>query len=150
MQKIKDIIAFLINLNLVDAGQIVSFVDDPRIVPSGKVKSGDRESVLLYRQSYTATINVDRYPHEVHSAELLFAHVATWLLTHDKNRDEIAKPDINVEVLEDNTADIEISIEFEEDVYGVEDPAGSIKLDGKNYRLADPVVDYAETGEVTA
>jgi len=151
MEKIKAITAFLINLNLVDAGQIESYVDEPSIVPSGKVESeGKDNSVLLYRQSYTCTINVDKYPHSKHPAELLFAHVATWLLTHDKDRDEIAEPGIDVDVLDDSTANIEISIEFDEDVFGVEDPSGPIVLDGINYRLADPVVNYAETGEVTA
>ena len=41
-----------------------------------------------------------------------------------------------------------VRIEFEEDVYGVEDPAGTILLKGRAYRIADPLIDYVLAGDV--
>lgn len=69
-------------------------------------------------------------------------------MQNDGDRDEIATPDTDVDILDDETADIEITISFEEDVHAVPDPAGTIVLSGQHYRLADVNIKYAEDGEV--
>ncbi len=46
------------------------------------------------------------------------------------------------------TANVEIKIGFEEDVYVVEDNSGPIAINGVMYQLADLVIDIAEQGEV--
>lgn len=146
MIKLAQLTRFLIELNLVAAEQIDSWVENPRIVPSGK--SLGNGQIVMYRHEYDAVIVIERYPHKVHSAQLLFAHICSWVMNND-DRDEIARPRIDVDILDDDTADIEISISFEEDGMVVEDPAGDIELYGKRYRLDDAVINYAETGEVT-
>ncbi len=147
MKKIADITAFLINLNLVAAENIESFVDDPKVVPSGTEVSHD--SLVLYRCDYTCTVNIDDYPHKEHAAELLFGHVCAWLMNNDCERLQIAQPRIDVDILDNDTANIEIQIDFEEDVLAIEDPAGDIFLNNKYYRILDSDIFYAETGEVT-
>lgn len=146
MIKLQQITQFLVNLNLVDVSQIDSWVENPQIVPSGKsLGSG---GIVLYRQEYDAVISIERFPHKNHPAELLFGQICAWLMESDPDRDEIAKPRTDVDILDDQTADIEITISFEENIEAVPDPAGTINLGGTLYRLADAVIDYAETGEV--
>lgn len=145
MNKIKALTAFLIGLDLVAAENIESFVDDPKIIPSGKVLS--HNSIILYRQDYTATIYVEDYPHKEHPAELLFGQVCAWLLNNDE-RFDIPSPAVNIDILDNATANIEISIEFKEDVTAIEDEAGPIELEGVRYRILDSDLFYAETGDV--
>jgi hypothetical protein len=149
MKQLAAITAFLINLDLVAAEQIDSWVENPQIVPAGTVRTA--KGVVIYRQSYTAMIAIERYPHKRHPAELLFAHISAWLIEHDGERfdNEDAKITTDVEILENDTADIMVSIDFIEEVEIVEDPAGTIQLAGKTWKLADIEIDYAEEGEVT-
>lgn len=145
MHKLAAITAFLVQQNLVAAEQIDSWVENPRIVPAAEVRG---EAIVLYRQTYEAVISIERYPHKTHPAELLFALVACWLMDNDAEREQIATPQTEVDILDASTADIEITLEFEEDITAVEDPAGPILFNGKKYRLAIDVIDYAEEGEV--
>ena len=147
MIKLQQITAFIVGLDLVAAENIDAWVENPKIVPRGK--SMGEGGILLYTQTYDAVISIERFPHREHPAELLFGHVCAWLMENDGERDDIADPNTDVDILDDETADIEINISFEEDVFAVPDPAGQIVLDGNHYRLADVVVDYAEDGEVT-
>ena len=146
MLKLQQITDFLVQLNLVAAEQIDSWVENPQMIPSGEDSGAG--GVLLYRQTYDAVISIERFPHQHHPVELLFAHISVWLMNNDSERDEIATPQTEVDVLDDSTADIEISISFEEELYGIEDPAGTIELFGTRYRLDSQLVNYAETGEV--
>lgn len=145
MHKLAQITAFLVQQNLVAVEQIDSWVENPNIVPAGELRG---DGIILYRQTYDAVISIERYPHKNHPAELLFALVCAWLMDNDADRDDIPTPQTDVDILDDETADVEITISFEEDVIGIEDPAGPIPFNGLNYRLADDVIDYAETGEV--
>jgi hypothetical protein len=149
MKQIAAITAFLIDLDLVAAEQIESWVENPQIVPAGTVRTA--KGVVIYRQSYTAVIAIERFPHKVHPAELLFAHISAWLIEHDGERfdNEDAKITTDVEILDDDTADILVSIDFVEEVEIVEDADGPIALAGKTWSLAGIEIDYAEAGEVT-
>lgn len=146
MIKLQQITKHLLSLNLVAAEQIDSWVENPQIIPSAK--SLGQGTVVLYRQTYDAVIYIERFNHQAHPAELLFGCVCAWLMENDDDRDEIAAPRTDVEILDDNLADIEITISFEEDVIAVLDPAGLIELGGERYRLAGPVINYAESGDL--
>lgn len=143
----------LVNLDLVAAENIESFADEPRIVPSGKMETVitgvNQPGIVLYRQTYTATFFIERYPFNEHPVEELFGQVAAYLLENGNGTGEIPHPETDVEILDDNTADIEFSVEFEQDVYAVEDPAGPIVLRGKNYAITTPVVDIATEADIT-
>lgn len=146
MRKLAELTQFLIALDLVAVERIDSWAEDPRIIPSGKINTGG--SIVLYRHEYDAVISFDRWPYREHPAELLFAQVCAWIINHDADRDDNAQPRIDVDVIDDNVAEITITIDFEEDVYGVADPAGPVVIGGIHYRLADPIIDYALSGEV--
>jgi len=148
MKQLADLTAFLISLNLVAVENIDSYIDDPKIIPSGKLTSDD--SIILYRLDYTATINIEAYPHKRHAPELLFGHLCAWLMDNDAERDEIATPNVDVDILDNETADIEISIDFEEDVHAIEDITGEISLNGKQYKILASDLYYAKSGDLSA
>lgn len=146
MIKLQQLTAYLLNLNLVAAEQLDSWVENPQIIPSGKDLG--QGSIVLYHQTYDAVIYIERFNHQKHPAELLFGCVCAWLMQHDADRDEIAAPRTDVEILDNGSADIEISISFEEDVIAVKDPAGHIEFGEDHYRLAGPIINYAESGDL--
>lgn len=149
MKQLAAITSFLLDLDLVAAEQIESWVENPQMVPAGTVRIAT--GIVIYRQTYTAVIAIERFPHKRHPVELLFAHISAWLIDNDGDRfdDEDAKITTDVEIMDDNTADIEISIDFIEEVGMIEDALGTIMLSGKKYKLADIEIYYAETGEVS-
>jgi len=152
MRQLAELTALLIGLDLVAAENIESVADEPKITPSGKVVTlitGVNEpGVILYRQTYTGLFFIDDYPFDKHPVEELFGQICAYLLENGNGTDEIPVPQTNVDVLDNGTANIEVQIKFEQDVYGVEDPAGTIPLKGRAYRVADPLIDYVLTGDV--
>lgn len=152
MKQIAAVTSFLVGINLVDAVQIDAWVENLQIQSLGADQNAG--NVTLFRQTYDAVITIERFPHKVHPAELLFGHLAAWLIDHDGDDVRLdgseATIQPEVDVLDDSTADLIITIDFVEDVTAIEDAAGPITLNGKNYRLADPDHWYAETGEVAA
>jgi len=139
MKQLAAFMVFLTELDLVAAEQITSYVDKVQLLPSGKIKGAtvSPDTCVICRQKYTAMIDIERFPHAVHSPALLFAHVSGWLIDHDKNRYDLtdSQPEIIVDVLDEQTADVLIEIEFVEEVLLVSDNSGAIALAGKQWRL---------------
>lgn len=152
MKQLAELTALLINLDLVAAENIESFADELKIIPSGTMitlPTGVNEpGIILYRQTYTGLFFIDDYPFDKHPVEELFGQICGYLLDNGNGSEEIPVPETNVDVLDNGTANIEVQIKFEQDVYAVEDPAGTIPLKGKLYRVVDPVVDYVLTGDI--
>ena len=141
--------AFLLNLDMVAAENFDSWVEDPKIVPSGSVLSGDAEGIILFRQEYDAVFSFERFPHKRHHVNELFGQVCAWLIENDSDRDDIAQPHTDVDIRDDETADVEITISFTEDVEAIKDPAGLIVVGGETYSLGAAVIDVADEGDVT-
>jgi hypothetical protein len=73
----------------------------------------------------------------------------TWLAEHD-DRSQLSDPDpdIGVDVFDDDTAGLEISLSFEEDVFIIPDEQGMIDFLGERWSLQDPELWVAESGEL--
>lgn len=150
MKQLAAITEFLVGLDLVAAEQIESWVENPRIVPSATIKSSTG-GLVIYQQTYTAVIAIERFPHKTIPVERLFAHVSAWLIDND-NPDrfdhEDARIETDVEIMDDETADIEISIDFIEEVEIFKRPGGPIRLNGEDWDLEPVEIYYAEEGEL--
>jgi hypothetical protein len=57
-------------------------------------------------------------------------------------------PVTDVDILDGQTADIDITITFEEDITAVLDENGPITFDGQRYRLDDAVISYVKEAEM--
>ncbi len=148
MKQLAALTQFIVDQNLVAAENVDAWVENPRIVPSGTVKS--HNSVVICRQTYSGVIFIENFPHRRTPPELLFALISAWLIEHDGERFDRKDAELttNVEIMDSETADIDIGIEFSEEIDMVEWPGGPIELNGKRYQLRQLLLNYAETGEV--
>jgi len=134
MQKIADLHAFILGLNLVASEQIDSYVDDLTVTPMAK-STDKRGQLLIAEEVYTATFFIERFPHGNTPVEILFAQLSAWLMQKDTTRDKTIDFTVDVDVLDTEVADIEFGIKFTEQIFVQEDPAGDIDIDGKRYRV---------------
>lgn len=119
-----------------------AWVEDIEQTTRGKYEGN---SVLLYTLKYRAVFSIEGFVYSKDSIELLHTRLITWLADND-DRSEMddKEPSISPDILDKHTADIEITIMFEEDVYITESENGQIEYAGKTWELADPVHDIAE------
>ena len=136
MKKHAALVSFVLNLDLFAAEQVESFIDDLTIHPAGRA-TGTAGKIAVCEMDYTSTINIERYPHKAKPAHWLFGQLSAWLIDNDDDRTEGYEFTVDVEILDDDTADVEIRIEFSEIVTASENPAGALLLTGDRYRFDD-------------
>lgn len=147
MVKLQQLRTFLVELNLVAAENIDSWAENIRFHGVCKYLGN---GMVLFRQEYDAVISIERFPHHRHPAELLFGQVIAWLIENDSEREDQGadQPTVDADILDNNTADLDITVPFVEDIEAVPDENGAIVINGESYRLANVEIDYAEEGEV--
>lgn len=134
MIKITALTTFLLNLNLFAAEQLESFVDDLTILPAGR-NTAAAGRIVVCEMDYTAALYIERFPHGQIPAALLFAQISAWLLQNDPDRTESNAFPVTVDILDEQTADLEIRIPFTEIVYADADSGGPIDIMGTRYAL---------------
>ena len=146
MKKMTALRTHLANLGCFNAGALEAWVEDMTLKSRGK-KHG--EAVLLHTLRYQAVFAIDQYPYKRHPVEMFNAALMTWLAEHD-DRSELdnSDPDIGVDVFDDDTAGLELSLSFEEDVFIIPDEQGMIEFLGERWSLQDPELWIAESGEL--
>jgi len=107
----------------------------------------DRAGLHMADMRYRAAFSLERFTG--HPARLM-ALVGSWLETHDTDRDrhELPAPMFTVEPLDQDSFDVELSLEFVEPQYLAEDPAGEIEAFGKTWAFVPFDLWIAEHGEV--
>ena len=96
---------------------------------------------------YSATIAFERFAD--HPGRLM-ALVGSWLEANDtsRDRDELPAPKFDISMLDNDLADVDITLEFNEPQYLAEDPAGEIEAFGKTWAFVPFDLWIAEHGEV--
>lgn len=102
-----------------------------------------REQLEICVWQYDAHISIERYPGD---GSLLVAAVMAWLQDNDSERESqaVGDPDIDIELNDIGTSDVDIAIAFEERLVAVEDETGPLEFKGKKWRLAEPEINPAE------
>lgn len=138
---------------------LTKFLKERRLVPPEQLDSWtdqvtldlfwkpDVDGLHMGDMRYSATIVFERFAD--HPARLM-ALVGSWLETNDKNRDDLPAPKFDVSMLDNDLADVEITLEFIEPQYLAEDPNGEIKAFGKTWAFVPFDLWVAEHGEVAA
>jgi hypothetical protein len=118
-----------------------SFVDQGVIVPVG---SDLGHGIVVGRIKYDAVIQIEGYKDD---GILFVAFVTAWLQDNDPDRDRLglADPEVDITLEGRGTADIDLSIEFDEPLELVPDEAGPISYNGRRWRVADVPIDVAES-----
>ena len=120
--------------------QIYATADNGRIMISGKDLGHGQE---ICRFKYDAVITLERYAGD---ARVVTALIASWLMEHDHDRDYLglADPEVNADLNDDQTADVDITVEFNESIQLVEDDKGPIAIGDTRWSVQDAPIDVAE------
>ncbi len=143
MKKLAELRTFLESTDYFHKNKFEAWAEEIEQVLRGKME-GNR--VLLFTMTYRAVYSIEDYAFCKYPFEILHARLITWLADND-DRSEMKdrEPRITCDVMDDEIADIEISLSFEEDVYITEDENGDIDYFGKKWRLDAPAHDVAES-----
>ena len=109
----------------------------------------DVDGLHMGDMRYSATIAFERFAD--HPARLM-ALVGSWLEGNDTDRDryDLPAPKFDVSMVDNDLADVEITLEFIEPQYLAEDPNGEIEAFEKTWAFVPFDLWVAEHGEVAA
>ncbi len=134
MNKIKWLHQHIIDLDLFAAEQMESFVDDIQIFPA--MFASEVNQIFACQAEYTATFYIERFPHKRADIRFLIASVCAFLIDHDgDNNNDSRQFSMNTEENDGETADIEFSLHFVEDILAEENPIGPLVFNGVNYQI---------------
>lgn len=121
---------------------------------SGDVKPSFRnmgDGMVVCRLQYTAQFSFEDLPTRLIDPRVIFARVTTWLLTNDPMRDrlKLSAPSMDIDAYQmGELADLDITIEFIEDVPMREAQDGDVTYKGKTWQIEPFKIYTAERGEV--
>jgi len=136
-----------LNSNVLD-NKIDAWQERAAIVVDGEDRGNGGYIAAYWR--YEAVISIEEFPHRILDPRNLFALVACWLSDYDKERDihELADPEISVDVISHEAADVLIEIEMMEPIEMIPDENGLITWRGKRYRVQAVAIDVAQEYEL--
>ncbi|MGH1374406.1 MAG: phage tail protein [Cellvibrionaceae bacterium] len=129
LEKLSQLHQALDNANLVASEQLDSWAEDGKMVLAA---SDRRNGLVVCRFRYQGIYTLEGY---TKTPDLLMAVVCTFLIEFDEERDQqkLSAPDIDIEMVDDDTANISINVDFEEKVELVKDDNGPILFKGIRY-----------------
>ena len=145
MIKLKAFTTYLLERRLVLPEQLDSWADQVNL---DLIWKPDVDGMRMGDMRYSATIVLERF--DDHPGRLM-ALVGSWLEANDpsRDRDELPAPKFDIAMLDNDLADVEITVEFNEPQYLAEDPAGEINAFGKAWAFVPFDLWIAEHGEVS-
>ena len=147
MEKLEALKSYLIEKSNLSAGAISAQVQSMVLKPKG-VDEGNQ--VLLHNLSYRAVINLIGFPYQAQEIASFNAHLMTWLADNDDREElEDAYPSISIDLQDAQTANLEVSLAFEEPVYISSSLDGEIELADQTWVLGSAEIDWALSAEVT-
>lgn len=144
MIKLRALTAYLVERQLVLPEQLDSWTDQVNLELIWKPDIG---GLHMGDMRYSATIALERFAD--HPGRLM-ALVGSWLEGNDQDRDELPAPKFDITMLDNDLADVDITLEFNEPQYLAEDPAGEIEAFGKTWAFVPFDLWIAEHGEVSS
>ena len=99
----------------------------------------------LMHQQYVAEFLFDKFPHHEYDPAVLFANVGAWLMDNDQEREdyeELGDPEVDVVIEDESSAEILITIAFDEAVKIVEDANGPVYWMNKRCSIEEYEIHY--------
>lgn len=148
LEHLTDYIVSHLNSNVLD-NKIEAWQERAAIVVDGEDRGNGGHIAAYWR--YEAVISVEEFPHQQLDPRNLFALVACWLSDYDTERDihELSDPEISVDVINHETADVLVEIEMMEPIEMIPDEQGLITWRGVKYRVQAVSIDTAEEYELS-
>lgn len=144
--KLRALTTFLLESRLVLPEQLDSWAEKINLALIWKP---DLDGLHLGDMRYQAVIVLERFAD--HPGRLM-ALLAGWLEANDPERSrlDLGDPSFDIEQLDNDTADVEISLEFSEPQYLAEADDGEIEAFGKRWAFVPFDLWVAEQGQVSA
>lgn len=142
LDKLRALHAHVVAQNIVMPETLDSWMEDGAIKPTNTRLSADQYAVA--RLEYDAVFLFDRF---TGNPALLIATVAAWLMDHDDNRDDnkLPLPDIDVDMIDDKTAQVEIRIRFLEQISMTRAATGKVLMAGERWDVSGFSFDEVDT-----
>lgn len=144
MIKLRALTAYLIERRLVEPEQLDSWTNQVNLELVWKPDVG---GMRMGDMRYSATIALERFAD--HPGRLM-ALVGSWLESKDQDRDELPAAKFDITMLDNDLADVDITLEFVEPQYLAEDPQGEIEAFGTAWSFIPFDLWVAEHGEVSS
>lgn len=144
MIQLKALTAYLMARNLVPPELFDSWTEQ---VSLELIWKPDRDGLHMADMRYRAAFSLESF---TGNPARLMALVGSWLENQDpdRHRHELPAPLFAIEPLDQDTFDVDLSLEFVEPQYLAEDPAGEIEAFGKTWAFIPFDLWVAEQGEV--
>lgn len=143
MNKLRGLTRHLLERRLVRAEQLDSWTEQVTLELLWKPTTS---GLLMGNQRYRAVIVLERFAD--HPGRLM-ALVGSWLENHDADRDDdLPAPTFDIEPLDNDLFDVELTLEFVEPLHLGEDPHGEIEAFDKRWAFVPFDLWVAEQGEV--
>lgn len=145
MNKLRALTTFLLERRLVEPEQLDSWAEQITLNLTWKP---DLDGLHLGDMRYRAVIVMERFAD--HPGRLM-ALLGSWLENHDPDRDDdLPAPTFDIEQLDNDLADVELTVEFIEPQYLAEADDGEIEAFGKCWAFVPFDLWIAEQGEVAS
>ncbi|WP_312244396.1 phage tail protein [Stutzerimonas nitrititolerans] len=145
MNKLRALTTFLLERRLVAPEQLDSWAEQITLNLTWKP---DLDGLHLGEMRYRAVIVMERFAD--HPGRLM-ALLGSWLENHDPDRDDdLPAPTFDIEQLDNDLADVELTVEFIEPQYLAEADDGEIEAFGKRWAFVPFDLWIAEQGEVAS
>ncbi len=147
LEHLTDYIISHLNSNVLD-NKIDAWQENGSIVPNGEDRGNG--GYIACHWKYKAVISIEELPHRLLDPRCLLALVACWLSDYDttRNEDELGDPDLSVDVISSEAADVAIELEMMEPIELIPDAAGMITWRGETYRVQAVEIYTAEEAEL--
>ncbi|EJA7355670.1 phage tail protein [Vibrio parahaemolyticus] len=147
LEHLTDYIVSHLNSNVLD-NKIDAWQENGTIVPNGEDRGNG--GYIACHWKYNAVISIEEFPHRLLDPRCLLALVACWLSDYEltRNEDELGDPELSVDVISSEVADVAIELEMMEPIELIPDPAGMITWRGETYRVQAVEIYTAEEAEL--
>ena len=142
MKKLQSLTSYLIERRLVMPEQLDSWANQ---ISLELIWKPDVKGLHFADMRYSAAIVLERFADE---PGRLMALLGSWLESHDRDRDGLPALTFAIDMLDNDLADVEITVEFVEPQYLAEDPDGEIEAFDKTWSFIPFDLWVAEEGEV--
>lgn len=145
LEKLTALTAHISDYNLLMPEQFDSWMENGKMIPFNKKMGADQ--LVICRYQYDAVFTFEGY---TGSPDMLMVIICAWLIENDNDRDKynLAAPDIDVDMVDDNRANVEVTITFSESIDLVKDELGLIHIHGARWRIANSTVYDIDTAAV--
>ena len=126
MKSLKSLTEHLRTLQLINDDAFDSWAESGRLEYSGStVLAGFTTASILYRLQYEAVLSWEAWHGDAYH---LFGVIVDWLSERDYDFDAFGFPAWDTEFGDDDVIDVEIRIRFEDSIYRIENPDGTVTI----------------------